>query len=69
MTSIARVMPGPGEPLVGVERPEPEPGPLEAIVLVAASSLNYTGLGPGDRVIGAFHPGWADGPPTPEAIP
>lgn len=25
------------------------------------------GLQVGDRVMGAFHPGWPDGPPTPEA--
>jgi NADPH:quinone reductase-like Zn-dependent oxidoreductase len=100
VTSLARVMPGPGEPLAGEERPVPEPGRREAVVRVAASSLNYhdmvnlmglikgpwprvpmtdgagavvavgdevRGLAVGDRVIGAFHPGWADGPPTPEA--
>lgn len=34
---------------------------------VAAVGTGVSGLAVGDRVMGAFHPGWLDGPPTPEA--
>src|SRR4051794_29944625 len=34
---------------------------------VVAVGSGVTELAVGDRVMGAFHPGWLDGPPTPEA--
>ena len=34
---------------------------------VVAIGPDVTALAVGDRVMGAFHPGWLDGPPTPEA--
>jgi NADPH:quinone reductase-like Zn-dependent oxidoreductase len=34
---------------------------------VAAVGPGVTEVAVGDRVVGAFHPGWLDGPPTPEA--
>jgi NADPH:quinone reductase-like Zn-dependent oxidoreductase len=49
------------------------PGPWPRIPMsdgageVVAVGPGADGLRPGDRVMGAFHPGWPDGPPTPEA--
>lgn len=33
---------------------------------VVAVGQDVTGFSMGDRVMGAFHPGWLDGPPTPQ---
>jgi NADPH:quinone reductase-like Zn-dependent oxidoreductase len=44
MSSLAMVMPGPGQPLELVERPVPQPAPGEVVVRVRASSLNYHDL-------------------------
>jgi NADPH:quinone reductase-like Zn-dependent oxidoreductase len=98
----AMVMAAAGSMPAPIEREVPAPGPGEALVRVAASSMNYhdavnlIGLikGPwprvpmtdgagtivalgdgvsdvavGDRVIGAFHPAWLDGRPSPETKP
>ncbi|MFI5507813.1 NAD(P)-dependent alcohol dehydrogenase [Mycobacterium sp. NPDC051804] len=35
--------------------------------VIVAVGPDVTALAVGDRVMGAFHPGWLDGPPTPEA--
>jgi NADPH:quinone reductase-like Zn-dependent oxidoreductase len=49
------------------------PGPWPRVPMsdgageVAAVGSGVDGLHVGDRVMGAFHPGWPDGPPTPEA--
>jgi len=40
-TYIAKVMPGPGEPLVDQQREIPSPGPGDAVVRVRASSVNF----------------------------
>jgi NADPH:quinone reductase-like Zn-dependent oxidoreductase len=37
------------------------------VVAVGSGGGMQGGLHVGDRVMGAFHPGWLDGPPTPEA--
>ena len=49
------------------------PGPWPRVPMsdgageVVAVGPGVDGLHVGDRVMGAFHPGWLDGPPTPEA--
>jgi NADPH:quinone reductase-like Zn-dependent oxidoreductase len=49
------------------------PGPWPRVPMsdgagqVVAVGPGTDGLQVGDRVMGAFHPGWPDGPPTPEA--
>jgi NADPH:quinone reductase-like Zn-dependent oxidoreductase len=49
------------------------PGPWPRVPMtdgageVVAVGAGVDGLRVGDRVMGAFHPGWLDGPPTPEA--
>lgn len=49
------------------------PGPWPRVPMsdgageVAAVGPGVDGLQVGDRVMGTFHPGWLDGPPTPEA--
>ena len=49
------------------------PGPWPRVPMsdgageVVAVGPGADGLRVGDRVMGAFHPGWPDGPPTPEA--
>nr|BBX76567.1 NADPH:quinone oxidoreductase [Mycobacterium florentinum] len=49
------------------------PGPWPRVPMtdgageVVAIGTGVGELRPGDRVMGAFHPGWHDGPPTPEA--
>ena len=49
------------------------PGPWPRVPMsdgageVVAVGPGVGGLQVGDRVMGAFHPGWPDGPPTPEA--
>lgn len=49
------------------------PGPWPRVPMsdgageVVAVGPGAEGLRVGDRVMGAFHPGWLDGPPTPEA--
>ena len=49
------------------------PGPWPRVPMsdgageVVAAGPGVDGLQVGDRVMGAFHPGWLDGPPTPEA--
>jgi NADPH:quinone reductase-like Zn-dependent oxidoreductase len=49
------------------------PGPWPRVPMtdgageVVAVGAGVDGLQVGDRVMGAFHPGWLDGPPTPEA--
>ena len=49
------------------------PGPWPRVPMsdgageVVAVGPGVDGLQVGDRVMGAFHPGWLDGPPTPEA--
>jgi NADPH:quinone reductase-like Zn-dependent oxidoreductase len=49
------------------------PGPWPRVPMtdgageVAAVGPGVAELRPGDRVMGAFHPGWHDGPPDPEA--
>jgi NADPH:quinone reductase-like Zn-dependent oxidoreductase len=49
------------------------PGPWPRVPMsdgageVVAAGAGVDGLRAGDRVMGAFHPGWLDGPPTPEA--
>jgi NADPH:quinone reductase-like Zn-dependent oxidoreductase len=49
------------------------PGPWPRVPMsdgageVVAIGPGVDGLHVGDRVMGAFHPGWLDGPPTPEA--
>jgi NADPH:quinone reductase-like Zn-dependent oxidoreductase len=49
------------------------PGPLPRVPMsdgageIVALGPDVDGLRVGQRVMGAFHPGWLDGPPTPEA--
>src|SRR5271163_4559651 len=49
------------------------PGPLPRVPMsdgageIVAMGPGVQGLQLGQRVMGAFHPGWLDGPPTPEA--
>ncbi len=51
------------------------PGPWPRVPMsdgageVVAVGPGVDGLQVGDRVMGAFHPSWLDGPPTPEAKP
>jgi NADPH:quinone reductase-like Zn-dependent oxidoreductase len=42
-------------------------GAGEVVAVGPGSDGVQDGLQVGDRVMGAFHPGWLDGPPTPEA--